>query len=508
VSVALFAFGVAFVLYVAFGYPALLAALARFRTAPIAASPQWKTVSILLPVHNGAPWMEAKLRSILALDYPRELLQVVVISDGSGDRTGEIAREFAPQGVELVSLPRGGKAAALNEGIRRATGEILFFTDVRQELDPASLRSLVSSLADPKVGVVSGELVIRQGRTLEEANVGAYWRYEKWIRKHQSRIDSIMGATGCIYAMRASLAAPLDPDTILDDVVLPLGAFFQGYRLIFDEGARAYDDPTSLASEFRRKVRTLAGVYQTIGKVPQLLGPRNRMWIHFVSHKLGRLLLPWAMLLILAGSLGLPGLWRTLALSAQAAFYGLALLDLVAGARSPLKRITSPARTVFVLIAAAFCAVFYLLLPRQPLWQPTGSPQAGPSEGPGTEYHGHIVGLSQKDRRIFQTLKVIGRRRALWGIVTVFKVGVPEDQIESVIGRLQENMSKSLLFLPQEYYAHFYRGTELIVVFRNRVFRVNTDRGTWQEAVAYGKALGIAERQLDFAPCRVEDETY
>ncbi|HEY1206708.1 MAG: glycosyltransferase family 2 protein [Bryobacteraceae bacterium] len=375
-SAALFVFGAAFVLYVMLGYPALLAILARLRPAPVAARPQSKRVTVLLPVHNGAAWIEAKLRSLLALDYSRELVQVVVISDGSDDGTEEIARAFASQGVELFSLPRAGKMVALNEGMRHATGEILLFTDVRQELDRASLRSLVACFADPKVGVVSGELVIRQGRTLEEVNVGAYWRYEKWIRKHQSRLDSLMGATGCIYAMRASLAAPLAPDTILDDVMLPLGAFFQGYRLILDEGARAYDDPTSLRSEFRRKVRTLAGVYQTIGRVPQLLGPRNRMWIHFVSHKLGRLLLPWAMLLILAGSFGLPGVWRTLALAGQAAFSVLILLDLALSDSSPLKRVTAPARTVFVLLAAAFCAVFYLLLPRQPLWQPTGSPTA------------------------------------------------------------------------------------------------------------------------------------
>ena len=375
-SVAAFALGVAFVVYVVVGYPALLAILVRFRPAPVQARPQSKRVTVLLPVHNGAAWIHGKLRSILALDYPRELLQVVVISDGSDDGTEEIARAFGSQGVEVVSLPRGGKAVALNEGMRRATGEILLFTDVRQELDPASLVSLTACFADPKVGVVSGELVIRQGRTLEEVNVGAYWRYEKWIRKHQSRLDSVMGATGCIYAMRACVATPLAPDTILDDVVLPLGAFFQGYRLIFEEGARAFDDPTSLRSEFRRKVRTLAGVYQTIGRMPRLLGPGNRMWIHFVSHKLGRLLLPWAMLLTLAGSFGLPGLWRVLALAGQAIFYLLALLDLVVSDSSRLKRITSPARTVFVLLAASFSAVFYLLLPRQPIWQPTGSQAA------------------------------------------------------------------------------------------------------------------------------------
>jgi cellulose synthase/poly-beta-1,6-N-acetylglucosamine synthase-like glycosyltransferase len=376
VSVGLFVLGATFVAYVVFGYPVLLAVLARFRTAPVAKSPQSKRVTVLLPVHNGAAWIEPKLRSILALDYPRELIEILVVSDGSDDATDDVVRGFASQGVELAVLPRGGKMVALDEGIGRATGEILFFTDVRQELDPASLRSLVACFADPKVGVVSGELVIRQGRTLEEANVGAYWRYEKWIRKHQSSLDSIMGATGCIFAMRASLAAPLAAETILDDMVLPLRAFFQGYRLILDEGARAYDDPTSLRSEFRRKVRTLAGVYQTMGWFPQLLGPRNRMWIHFVSHKLGRLLLPWAILLILAASFGLPGSWRTLALAAQAAFCVLILSDLVLSDSSRLKRLTSLARTVFVLLAASFLAVFFLLLPRKPVWQPTGSPAA------------------------------------------------------------------------------------------------------------------------------------
>ena len=148
-SVALFVLGAAFVAYVVFGYPALLAILVRLRPAPVARRPQLKRVTVLLPVHNGAAWIEAKLRSILALDYPRELVQVVVISDGSDDRTEEIARSFASQGVEVAVLPRGGKMVALNEGMRRATGEILLFTDMRQELDPASLPSSVAAAWSP-----------------------------------------------------------------------------------------------------------------------------------------------------------------------------------------------------------------------------------------------------------------------------------------------------------------------------------------------------------------------
>jgi cellulose synthase/poly-beta-1,6-N-acetylglucosamine synthase-like glycosyltransferase len=372
-STAAFVFGLALVVYVVAGYPLLLAVLARFRTRPVSMAPQSKRVTVLLPVHNGAAWLDRKLRSILELDYPRELMQIIVISDGSDDATEAIALGFASQGVEFVSLPRGGKAAALNEGMRRATGEILLLTDVRQELDPASLSHLVSCFADPKVGVASGELIIREGGTLEEANVGIYWRYEEWVRRRQSRVDSMPGATGPFYAMRACLAAPLAPDTILDDVVLPLGALFTGYRLILDERARAYDCPTSIRSEFRRKVRTQAGMYQTIVRYPRLLTSKNRLWIHFVSQKVGRLLLPWLLLLVGASSFGLPPVWRVVALAAQSAFFALVLADLIVGNGSPLKRVTSAARALFVLVAAAFCALFYWLLPRRIGWEPTGS---------------------------------------------------------------------------------------------------------------------------------------
>lgn len=370
-SAAVIALSLAFVAYVFIGYPALLAALARRRPKPVEKRFEPRTVSVLLPVHNGEAWLDQKLRSILALDYPPELLEIIVISDGSTDRTAAIARRFADRGVAALEIPKSGKAVALNEAMQRARGEILFFTDVRQALDPGSLRALVACFADPQVGAVSGELVIRDGTTLEEAHVGLYWRYEKWIRKNQSRLDSLMGATGCIYAMRASLARPLAPGTILDDVELPLGAFLAGRRVILEDAARAYDYPTSIPNEFRRKVRTLSGVYQTIWAHPALLGPGNRMWLHFVSHKAARLLLPWALLAVLAASFGLPPLWRAIALAAHAAFYALVLLDLATPESFPAKRLTSPARTLFALITAAFFAAFYPLAPKGALWGTT-----------------------------------------------------------------------------------------------------------------------------------------
>ena len=287
----------AFCVYTLFGYPLLLAWLARRNACPTKKEFTARRVSIILPVRNGERWIARKLESIEALDYPADFLEILVISDGSADATDRIVEQHTgPDRLRLLHIPRGGKATALNRALAEASGEILFFTDVRQDLSRDSLRNLVACFADPKVGVASGELMIREGGTSGEANVGLYWRYEKWIRTRLSSIDSVMGATGCIYAMRRELAKPMPADTLADDMYLPLAAFFGGYRVILDTSAKAFDDPTGLDTEFRRKVRTLAGVYQVARFYPALLGPGNRMWLHFVSHKLARLLLPWAML--------------------------------------------------------------------------------------------------------------------------------------------------------------------------------------------------------------------
>ncbi len=359
---------VVFIFYTLFGYPLLLSVLARRERAPIRRQFEPKSVSVLLPVHNGEAWIRPKLRSILALNYPPELIEILVVSDGSTDRTDEYVREFEPQGVKLVRIPWSGKAVALNTLMERARGEIFFFTDVRQTLQADALRNLVACFADPSVGVASGELVILDSLGREDARVGLYWKYEKWMRKRLSRIDSIPGATGCIYAMRRELAAPLPPDCLLDDVHLPMRAFFSGHRLILDENAKAFDVPALLKTEFQRKVRTQAGVYQILLAFPHLLGPRNRMWFHFVSHKFARLLLPFALLVMGIASFWLPARWSHLSQSGQGLLYALALLDMWMSERFRLRRLSSPIRTFVTLMAAAFCASSILVLPARRFW--------------------------------------------------------------------------------------------------------------------------------------------
>ncbi len=368
-ATAIFLASAVFIFYVIFGYPLLIEAAARLRTRPVKRSAEIKTVSVILSVYNGEKWMRDKLKSILALDYPREAMEILVLSDGSTDGTDDIVRGFASEGVELIRLPRGGKAAALNAGVARAHGEILFFTDVRQPLDPGCLKSLASCLGDPEVGAACGHVLFIGDA--EGAHMGLYWRYEKWIRNNQTRLDSIQAGTGCIYVMRRELAVPIPGDTLLDDSYLPLSACLRGYRFIIDPGAIAYEYPTSLDTEFRRKVRTLAGIYQLIGFMPGLIGPANRMWIHFVSYKLGRLLLPFALMAMFAASFWLPAPWNIVAPGCQALFYLMAAADRWMPARGLAKRLTSVAHTFVVLMLASLCAVSIFFVPPRSLWKET-----------------------------------------------------------------------------------------------------------------------------------------
>jgi cellulose synthase/poly-beta-1,6-N-acetylglucosamine synthase-like glycosyltransferase len=299
--------GVVLALYILAGYPFLLAVM-PFKKAPaVGKDPSYETtVTLIMAVYNGAAHIRAKLETIFALDYPKRLLEIIVVSDGSTDDTDAIVREYADRGVQLLAAPHGGKAAALNLAFQRASGDILFFTDVRQRLDPKALRHLVANFADPAVGAVTGEMRLIKGESGEQADMDLYWRYEVWARQKQSAIDSIFNTTGCIYAMRRKLVMPLPNDTLSDDAALPLLAFFGGYRVIFDPEAIAEDYPAVAGTEFRRRFRNLAGLWQTFARNPRLFSSSNRMRFHFLSHKFGRLALPWAILCGIVGTLLLP----------------------------------------------------------------------------------------------------------------------------------------------------------------------------------------------------------
>jgi poly-beta-1,6-N-acetyl-D-glucosamine synthase len=242
---------------------------------------------------------------------------------------------LAPFGtsVRVLEVPAGGKPLALNAGVEAATGDLLVFADARQEFCPGALIELAANFDDRRVGGVTGELVLDcEGTESVDSTIGdgigLYWKYEKWLRRKESAVWSTLGATGAIYALRRRLWTPRPADTLLDDVLAPMRTVVAGYRVVFEERARAFDRTSpDAAAEARRKTRTLAGNYQILGQEPRLLLPIvNPVWLQYVSHKICRLLVPWCLLAILASSAVLAASsWVYFAaFCAQAAFYGLA----------------------------------------------------------------------------------------------------------------------------------------------------------------------------------------
>lgn len=283
------------------GYPLLLYAWAslRRRVDSPAAPDRLPQVSIVVVAYNEAGRIGERIENLLALDYPSERLEVIVASDGSTDGTVRHALAYRQDGVRVVACRRRrGKSAVLNELVPRCSGSVVLLADARQRFERGALRALVGRFADPAVGAVGGELVLTDDprEPQKTAGVGAYWKYEKFIRRAESRIDSTVGVSGAIYAIRRELFEPIPGDTLVDDLLIPMQIVRRGYRVVFEPGARAFDRAAPPAAEFRRKVRTLAGNFQLFVRRPWLLNPFcNRLWFQTVSHKGLRLLGPFCL---------------------------------------------------------------------------------------------------------------------------------------------------------------------------------------------------------------------
>jgi poly-beta-1,6-N-acetyl-D-glucosamine synthase len=362
---------VAVVVYVYLGYPVLLSCGLRVRAGRSRTSARLDErftvetlpgVSVVIAARNEAARLGPRIENLLTLDYPADRRQIIVVSDGSTDDTADVLSRYAGV-VDAVTVPAGGKALALNAGVARATFDLLVFADARQTFASDALRELVAPFGNPSVGAVTGELRLDAespcrrltrdrravGRRPEARKqpgdsriaerritarstiadgVGLYWRYEKQLRRMESAFDSTLGATGAIYAMRRSLFTPLPADTVLDDVLTPMRVVLSGSRVVFNERARAFDRASADAdAEVRRKIRTLAGNYQILALEPRLLLPwRNRVWWQYASHKLARLIVPYALLTAFASSLALATVhvFYLLALAAQVGWYLLA----------------------------------------------------------------------------------------------------------------------------------------------------------------------------------------
>lgn len=339
--------------YTYFCYPLLIRLGARlFGQAPARREIQ-PELSILVVVHNEAARLQDKIENLLALDYPRDRCEIVIASDGSTDGTEAVAKAWREFGVRLIAFSqRRGKPAVLDDVVPQLRGEIAVLMDVRQRVEPGALRALVRNFADPRVGAVSGELMLEAGGDSEVGEgVGFYWRYEKFIRQSEGGLDSTVGVTGAIYALRRRLFRPIPPATLLDDVLIPMQVVRQGYRVLFEPSARAWDRASvTAAEEFTRKVRTIAGNFQLLFREPWLLNPlSNRLWFQTLSHKYFRLAGPLFLAAALLSNLLLleqAPLYR-LTLALQLFFYSCAAAGLLI--RNPREQ------TVVMKICSAFC---------------------------------------------------------------------------------------------------------------------------------------------------------
>ncbi|MBE7414511.1 MAG: glycosyltransferase family 2 protein [Deltaproteobacteria bacterium] len=327
--------GAAALFYAYIGYPLVLFFLSRalgeakrdgWEGAPL------PSVSVLVAAYNEEKTIGDKIRNTLSLDYPWELLEVVVASDGSSDGTAGIVRSFAAEDgrVRLLHFPRGGKARALALAMPQLRGEIVFFSDANTECDKNALRLIAGAFGDRRVGCVSGRLVYRNpGGIVSGKGESLYWRYETWLKRLESRLGCVSGANGAAYAIRKELFEAPPAGTVNDDFVISTMVAARGGRSVYEERAIVYEDVASSArGEFRRHVRDGAGHYIAVCHLARLLNPFLGLpafifWSHRVFRWAAPFILP-ALLVLNAMLLG-KEVYR-LAFAAQTAFYAAALL--------------------------------------------------------------------------------------------------------------------------------------------------------------------------------------
>ena len=353
------------------GYALWLRLRLLWRTRPVLRGPYTPFVSIVMIVRNEEGVLARKLQNLLSLDYPE--YEVVVVSDGSTDDTESIMREYQRDRRLQVLLKQlsQGKASGLNEALSCVRGEIVVFTDARQAIEPGAVRFLVENFADPEVGCVSGELMLGDVKSGETSQgLGLYWRIEKQIRVLEAASGSMIGATGAIYAIRRSLLTVLPEGTILDDVYLPMEVVRQGKRVVFEDRARAWDSPNlGTDREFNRKVRTLSGNYQLVQLAPWLLTRSNPVRFEFISHKMMRLIVPFALAALLFASMFLTSPFYRIVLILQFVFYAMSALALSRTLKGGiLARLADASGTFVLLNGAAVVALANFVFGRRAVW--------------------------------------------------------------------------------------------------------------------------------------------
>lgn len=362
------------------GYPLLLLVRASVRPRPYRFVERIGTpkVSIVIAVRNGEAYLANRLANLLALSYPTDALEVIVVCNGCTDGSLEVALQVSrtDSRVQVVTGPGAqGKAGALNLGVEKATGEFVVFGDVRQTFDPGALLELLQPFADPTVGAVSGRLII--GRSAEAAVEGVrlYWGLETNLRLAESRTGSVVGVTGAIYAIRRKCFEEIPGNMILDDVWLPMRIAMRGFRVVLAPGAVARDlASVDARHEFQRKRRTMVGNLQLLRTLPGLLHPRdNPLFLRYIAHKLLRVASPFLFLAMLVSAAVIPELPYRLFAGLLGSVYLVGIVGLLV--RLPY---VSVASSFVMMHAAIFAALWHSRADASEVWTPAVDRRAIP----------------------------------------------------------------------------------------------------------------------------------
>lgn len=362
----IFWLSIAIPVYAYLGYPLFLFLTRLVRHRPVQKRPFEPTITLVIPAFNEAEHIEGKIRDSLALDYPAEKMEILVACDGSRDATPQIAQSMADGvRVRVLNFPDNrGKISTLNDGVREARGEIVVFTDATALLYPDSVRWLMTNFADPEVGAVSGRYTVIRA---DEVGIGKsedfYWKYETFLKVQESELDSMLGAHGHLHAIRRELYPYPPAGTINDDYVIPVSVLANGYRAVYEARAVVYEEAREMTG-FGRRIRIMAGNVQQLREVKGLLRPfRPLLLFFFLSHKVIRLLVPFAMVAALGANLFLIASPFYLAiLYLQALFYMLAFVGIFIPLRPRILRLPY----YFAMInASVFFGVYHAITSRR-----------------------------------------------------------------------------------------------------------------------------------------------
>ena len=334
------------ILYVYAGYPLLLVLIKKMRgEKPVRRAGIEPEVTLIISAYNEEHVIVKKLDNSLALDYPRDKLEIMVISDCSSDGTDRVVESYRDRGVKLLRMPRrGGKTVGLNAAIPQARGEIVIFSDANAMYDRAVIRKMVRNFADPEVGVVTGESryeVDEDDKSTDSENL--YWRYELALKRLESGLGSLVGGDGAIYAIRRKLYVPLQPSD-LSDFVNPLQIVAQGYRNVYEDEAFSYEKGgESFDKEFRRKVRIVNRAWRGLMSVRRVLNPFRFGFfaLQAISHKLLRWLVPVFMAAAFVSNAALlnESSFYQVIFGLQVSFYLFALIGLLQRERERIGRL-------------------------------------------------------------------------------------------------------------------------------------------------------------------------